>query len=90
MSATNASLPSTGTDALPVKINGIDVNATLKKVETVLSEEKGLPLTIRSLVELLVSRGNLNSNNSSKPPSSDPNRKKVSRASCMLMERVLI
>jgi len=69
-----------------LKINGIDVDATLKKVETVLSEEKGLSPAIKSVVELLVllitllvSRLNLDSRNSSKPPSSDPNRKKVSR-----------
>ncbi len=70
-----------------MKINGIDVDATLKKVETVLSEEKGLPPAIRSMVELLVllitllaKSLNLNSSNSSKPPSSDPNRKKVRKA----------
>ena len=63
-----------------MKINGIDVDATLKKVETVLSEEKGLSPAIKSVVELLVSRLNLDGRNSSKPPSSDPNRKKVSRA----------
>ncbi len=69
-----------------MKINGIDVDATLKKVETVLSEEKGLSPAIKSVVELLVllitllvSRLNLDSRNSSKPPASDPNRKKVSR-----------
>jgi len=69
-----------------LKINGIDVDATLKKVKTVLSEEKGLSPAIKSVVELLVllvtllvSRLNLDSRNSSKPPSSDPNRKKVSR-----------
>ncbi len=70
-----------------MKINGIDVDAALKKVETVLSEEKGLSPVVRSMIELLVllitllvSRLNLNSNNSSKPPSSDLNRKKVSKA----------
>lgn len=70
-----------------MKINGIDVDATLEKVEAVLSEEKGLPPAIRSMVELLVllvtllaKSLNLNSSNSSKPPSSDPNRKKVRRA----------
>ena len=70
-----------------MKINGIDVDATLKKVETVLSEEKGLPPAIRSMVELLVllitllaKSLDLNSSNSSKPPSSDLNRKKVSKA----------
>jgi len=51
-----------------------------KKVETILSEEKGLSPAIKSVVELLVSRLNLDGRNSSKPPSSDPNRKKVGRA----------
>ena len=69
-----------------MKINGIDVDAALKKGEAVLSKEKGLSSEIRYVVELLVllitllvSRLNLDSRNSSKPPSSDPNRKKVSR-----------
>ena len=67
-------------------IGGIDVDDTLKKAETVLSSEKELSPAVRSLVELqvllitlLVGRINLNSRNSSKPPSSDPNRKKESR-----------
>ncbi len=70
-----------------MKINGIDVDAALKKVETVLSEEKGLSPVVRSmvallvlLITLLVSRSNLNSSNSSKPPASDPNRKRVCKA----------
>lgn len=70
-----------------MKISGIDVGAALKKVETVLSEDKGLSPAVRSMVELLVllvtllvSRLNLNSSNSSKPPSSDQNRRKASRA----------
>jgi len=69
-----------------LKINGIDVDAALKKGETILSE-KGLSPAIRSVIELLVllvtllvGSLNLNSRNSSKPPSSDPNRKKASRA----------
>lgn len=64
-------------------MRGIDIGATLKKVETLLSEEKGLSPAMRSMVELLVllvtllaNRLNLNSRNSSKPPSSDLNRKK--------------
>ena len=66
-----------------MKINSIDIGVALKKVETLLSEEKGLSPAMRSMVELLVllvtllaSRLNRNSGNSSKPPSSDPNRKK--------------
>jgi len=64
-------------------IKSIDIGITLKKVETLLSEEKGLSPTMRSMVELLVllvtlmvNRLNRNSRNSSKPPSSDPNREK--------------
>jgi len=68
-------------------INSIDIDVALKKVEKLLSEEKGLSLAMRSMVELLVllitllaNRLNLNSRNSSKPPSSDPNRKKERKA----------
>ena len=64
-------------------INSIDIGITLKKVETLLSEEKGLSPAMRSMVEMLVllvtlmvNRLNRNSRNSSKPPSSDPNRKR--------------
>src|SRR3990167_8920807 len=74
-------------EKLPSSFFKLLVDATLKKVATVLSEEKGLSPAIRSVVELLVllitllvSRLNLDSRNSSKPPSSDPNRTKVSRA----------
>lgn len=58
-------------------IDNIDIDVTLKKVETLLSEEKGLLPAMRSMVELLVLlitllvyRLNRNSRNSSKPPSS--------------------
>ncbi|MCF6151725.1 MAG: IS66 family transposase [Candidatus Kuenenia stuttgartiensis] len=68
-------------------IENIDVDATLRKVEKLLSEEKGLSPAVRSMIELLallitllVGRLNRNSRNSSKPPSSDPNRKKESKA----------
>ena len=68
-------------------IQNIDIDATLKKVKTLLVEEKELSPTMRSMVELLVllvtllaNSLNLNSSNSSKPPSSDPNRKKVRKA----------
>ena len=68
-------------------IENIDIDATLRKVEKLLSEEKGLSPAMKSMVELLVlvitllvGRLNRNSRNSSKPPSSDPNRKRESRA----------
>lgn len=68
-------------------IENIDVDATLRKVEKLLSEEKGLSPAVRSMIELLVllitllvGRLSRNSRNSSKPPSSDPNRKRESKA----------
>lgn len=68
-------------------IENIDIDATLRKVEKLLSEEKGLSPATRSMIELLVlvitllvGRLNRNSRNSSKPPSSDPNRKRESKA----------
>ncbi|MDG5996537.1 MAG: IS66 family transposase [Candidatus Brocadia sp.] len=68
-------------------IENIDIDATLRKVEKLLSEEKGLSPAIRSMIELLVlvitllvGRLNRNSRNSSKPPASDPNRTRKSRA----------
>ncbi len=68
-------------------IENIDIDATLRKVEKLLSEEKGLSPATRAMVELLVlvitllvGRLSRNSRNSSKPPSNDPNRKRESRA----------
>jgi transposase len=68
-------------------INNIDVDATIKQVKDQLAEEKNLSPAIRSslevlllLVTLLASRFGLNSKNSSKPPSADPNRTKKPRA----------
>lgn len=68
-------------------IDNIDIEVTLQKVEKLLSEEKGLSPAMRFMVELLVllitllvGRINRNSRNSSKPPSSDPNRKRESKA----------
>ncbi len=64
-------------------IQNIDIDVTLEKVKELLAKEKDLSPAMRSMVELLVllitllaGRLNLNSRNSSKPPSSDPNRKK--------------
>ncbi len=68
-------------------INNVDIDTTLNKVKLLLKEEKGLSPAVRSMIELLalvitllVGRLNLNSSNSSKPPSSDLNRKKVCKA----------
>lgn len=68
-------------------IENIDVDATIEQVKTLLAQEKDLSPALRSslevlllLVTLLVNRFGLNSKNSSKPPSADPNRKKEARA----------
>lgn len=67
-----------------MKIDNINIDDTLNKVKILLSEEKEMSPAVRSMIELLVllisllvNRLNLNSRNSSNPPSSDPNRKKV-------------
>ena len=70
-----------------LEFRNIDIDVTLQKVGKLLSEEKGLSPAMRSMVELLVllitllvGRLNRNSRNSSKPPSSDPNRQRESKA----------
>jgi transposase len=67
-------------------IEDIDVDATIDSVKEFLKTERGLSPALRSslevmllLVSLLLNRITLNSKNSSKPPSTDPNRKKSSR-----------
>jgi transposase len=69
-----------------VTLNGIDIDGTLKELEVNLALEKDLSPTLKSLISLLVlvvklltNRVGLNSQNSSKPPASDPNRPKTSR-----------
>jgi transposase len=64
-------------------INNIDVEDTIDRVKTLLAEEEDLSPALKSslevlllLVALLANRFGLNSKNSSKPPSADPNRKK--------------
>ena len=66
-------------------IENIDIDATIKRVEHLIAADKDLSPSTKSLLEILVliitllaGRLNLNSKNSSKPPSSDPNRKKTS------------
>lgn len=65
-------------------IENINIADTLKGVEDLLKQEKDLSPASRAMFEvlvlvitLLVNRLGLNSKNSSKPPSSDPNRKKT-------------
>lgn len=69
-----------------MKLNGIDIDSSLKEMETILACENDLSPALRSmigvlilLVKLLSHRMGLNSHNSSKPPSSDPNRFKSTR-----------
>lgn len=69
-----------------MKIENIDIQATIEKAQLLVREDKQLSSATRSMFEililiitLLVNRLNLNSTNSSKPPSSDPNRKKQPR-----------
>ena len=66
-----------------MKIENIDIEATIKKAQILVREDKQLSPATKSIVEILIliisllaNRLNLNSTNSSKPPSSDPNRKK--------------
>lgn len=61
-----------------MKIESIDVNATIEKAKLLLQEEKAISPSLRAtleillvLVKVLLDRLNLNSTNSSKPPSTD-------------------
>ncbi len=66
-----------------MKIDNIDIKATIEKAQLLIREDKQLSSATKSMFEimiliitLLANRLNLNSTNSSKPPSSDLNRKK--------------
>lgn len=69
-----------------MSVDNIDVTQTIAKIKRTLSEDKTISAEFRSLVELLLlivtlltNKLGLNSRNSSKPPASDPNRKRGSR-----------
>jgi len=69
-----------------MKIENINVEETLKNSTKLIAEDKGMSPATKSLFEVLVliitllaNRLNLNSKNSSKPPSTDPNREKISK-----------
>ncbi len=71
-----------------MKLEKIDIDAALDNAKRYLREEKDLSLAfvasmeiILLLVKVLVDRLGLNSQNSSKPPSSDPNRMKKKKPS---------
>jgi transposase len=64
-------------------IDSIDIQATIEKAQAVIGEDTKMSAGTKSMfgililvITLLANRLNLNSTNSSKPPSSDPNRKK--------------
>jgi transposase len=66
-----------------MKIENIDIEATINKAQQLVREDKQLSAASKSMFEILIliialltNRLNLNSSNSSKPPSSDPNRKR--------------
>ena len=69
-----------------MKIEDIDVDSSINSVKELLKKEKDLSPAFRAaldvllvLVALLFNRMTLNSKNSSKPPSTDPNREKSSK-----------
>jgi len=69
-----------------LKIDNIDVESAVKNTQQLLEAERGISPALKSalemillLVTVLLNRVTLNSKNSSKPPASDPNRKKGSR-----------
>lgn len=64
-------------------IDQIDVEGAINRVKTLLAQEEGVSPAMRSAMEVmlllvaaLLNRVTLNSKNSSKPPSTDPNRKR--------------
>lgn len=67
-------------------IESIDVEATIKRVKDLVAAEENLPPALKVslealllLVTILINRLGLNSKNSSKPPSTDPNRARKPR-----------
>lgn len=66
-----------------MKIENIDIQGTLEKAKSLMRDDKQLSAATKSMFEILIliitllaNRLNLNSTNSSKPPASDPNRKR--------------
>lgn len=64
----------------------INISETLRSVETLLRQDKSVSPQVRAMmdllvvvIKLLVGKLRVNSRNSSKPPSADPNRKRGSR-----------
>lgn len=71
-----------------MKIQNIDIEATINRAQKLIAEDQQISDATRSMFEILIlvitllaNRLGLNSSNSSKPPSSDANRKKRAKAS---------
>jgi transposase len=69
-----------------MKIENIDVNKSLEQARELLAKEQNVSATFKAVMEvlfvvitLLINRLGLNSKNSSKPPSTDPNRDKKNK-----------
>ena len=69
-----------------MKPRKFNVNAAIQEVELLLEKEKNISAALKAaikmlimLISLLANRLNVNSNNSSKPPSEDQNRKRGQR-----------
>ena len=69
-----------------MKIENIDVNKSLEQARELLAKEENVSAAFKAVMEvlfvvitLLINRLGLNSKNSSKPPSTDPNRDKKTR-----------
>jgi transposase len=70
-----------------MKISGIDIEKNIDNIKKQIETDKTLSPSMRAAIDLLLlivtllsQRLGLNSRNSSKPPSSDPNRKKKPNA----------
>ena len=68
-------------------LGNINIDEALEKARQELEQEENLSPALKASIELLIlivsllsQQLGLNSNNSSKPPSADPNREKKSRA----------
>lgn len=73
-----------------MKVSGIDIQSNLEKIKQQIEADKTLSPSMRTtldllllIVNLLCQRLGLNSRNSSKPPSSDPNREKSSKSNSL-------
>lgn len=71
-----------------MKIQNIDIEATINRAQKLIAEDQHISESTKSMFEILIlvitllaNRLGLNSTNSSKPPSSDPNRKKQPKSS---------